>query len=281
MELLQLKYFCHAAETESFTATARHFSVPPSDISQSIKRLETELEVRLFDRSANRIRLNAQGRAFQNTAQTALTVLDRGVRQIRERGQRLRICVLVNRRIVMLAAEQFRRCRPDIDIELTHQEQEDFDLLITAQPPKGSWDRQELLAEDLLLAVHQADPLSARAELTAEDLRQRPFITLGKGNNLHTITERVCHDMGFTPRIAIQGDDPSYIRQCVELGLGIAIVPAISWRGQFSGAVVLKKLNVPPRNTYICSQQNPSAAAKDFSALLREMCKNETAFAFA
>ena len=42
MELLQLRYFCHAAETESFTVTAKHFCVPPSDISQSIKRLEKE-----------------------------------------------------------------------------------------------------------------------------------------------------------------------------------------------------------------------------------------------
>ena len=43
MELLQLTYFCHAAETESFAKTAREMGVPAAGISQSVKRLETEL----------------------------------------------------------------------------------------------------------------------------------------------------------------------------------------------------------------------------------------------
>ena len=43
MELLQLMYFCDAAETENFSRTAKKYHVPPSDISQSIKRLELEL----------------------------------------------------------------------------------------------------------------------------------------------------------------------------------------------------------------------------------------------
>lgn len=49
MELLQLKYFCDAAETENFSKTAKKYLVPTSNISQSIKRLERELGVELFD----------------------------------------------------------------------------------------------------------------------------------------------------------------------------------------------------------------------------------------
>ena len=56
MELLQLMYFCDAAEEENFSHTAQKYQVPPSNISQSVKRLEAELGVKLFDRSANRIR---------------------------------------------------------------------------------------------------------------------------------------------------------------------------------------------------------------------------------
>ena len=44
MELLQHKYFCDAAETEKFSRTAEKFLVPISNISQSVKRLEKELE---------------------------------------------------------------------------------------------------------------------------------------------------------------------------------------------------------------------------------------------
>ena len=64
MELLQLKYFCHAAESENFSVTAKAFSIPASNISQTVKRLENELGTTLFTRNANRISLNAQGKEF-------------------------------------------------------------------------------------------------------------------------------------------------------------------------------------------------------------------------
>jgi len=52
MELLQLTYFCDAAVTQNFSKTAQKYNVPPSNISQSIKRLERELSAPLFDRRA-------------------------------------------------------------------------------------------------------------------------------------------------------------------------------------------------------------------------------------
>ena len=59
MEILQLKYFCDAAQTQNFSKTAKKFLVPPSNISQTIKRLEKEVETTLFERHANKIKLNA------------------------------------------------------------------------------------------------------------------------------------------------------------------------------------------------------------------------------
>ena len=72
MELLQLKYFCDAAETENFSLTAKKFSIPPSGVSQAIKRLEDELGTELFARGANRITLNEQGRIFYDGVKKAL-----------------------------------------------------------------------------------------------------------------------------------------------------------------------------------------------------------------
>ena len=64
MELLQLLYFCDAAETQNFSGTARKYNVPTTGISQSIKRLEKELGVLLFDRTSNGISLNKRGKDF-------------------------------------------------------------------------------------------------------------------------------------------------------------------------------------------------------------------------
>jgi DNA-binding transcriptional LysR family regulator len=45
MELLQLKYFCDAAQTENFSRTAEKFSVPVPGVTQSIKRLKRSWEI--------------------------------------------------------------------------------------------------------------------------------------------------------------------------------------------------------------------------------------------
>ena len=76
MELLQLKYFCDAAETENFSKTAEKYLVPTSNISQSIKRLEKELDTELFEHRANRIRLNEDGRQFYSDVSKALILLE-------------------------------------------------------------------------------------------------------------------------------------------------------------------------------------------------------------
>lgn len=72
MEILQLKYFCSAAETENFALTARKFFVPPASVSQCIRRLEEELGRSLFDRKPNGVKLNKFGKNFYITASSSL-----------------------------------------------------------------------------------------------------------------------------------------------------------------------------------------------------------------
>ena len=53
MDILQLEYFCSAAEMENFTLAAKRHFIPQSAMSITIKRLEKELETQLFNRIGN------------------------------------------------------------------------------------------------------------------------------------------------------------------------------------------------------------------------------------
>ncbi len=110
MEILQLKYFCDAAKCENFSKTAKKFGVPPSDISQSIRRLERELGVPLFSRRANSIELNDKGREFYSRALKSLELLDDAVASVKasESTGKIKICINSNRRIVMDVIEKYR-----------------------------------------------------------------------------------------------------------------------------------------------------------------------------
>ncbi len=282
MELLQLKYFCDAARSENFSKTARKYGVPASDISQSIKRLETELGCPLFARTANRIHLSDEGKAFFEKVSRGLALINEGV-QAAEQSKarpRLRILATINRRIIVETAEEYRRRYPTVDLSISYgaqKERMDGDLIVTDRDLKAEgFPGERLFSEKILLALRRDNPLAQKSFITPEELSLQPFITMSRGESQQLLTESICADMGFAPRIAIEGSDPFYIRRCVELGLGVTFCPEFSWKGQFSDEVVLKRVGDYGRDTWLCRSPlyGTSPAAEDFKALLLEKCRS-------
>ena len=118
MDLLQLRYFCHAAESENFSETARRFSVPPSDISQMMRRLESELNTKLFDRNSNKLTLNQVGKAFYEKINESIRLIDEAVLSVTDSdektGGEISLDIRTNRRIVMKAISEFRKKYPEV-----------------------------------------------------------------------------------------------------------------------------------------------------------------------
>ncbi len=259
MELLQLTYFCSAAETGNFSQTAAIYKVPPSNISQTVSRLERELGATLFDRYANRVSLNERGREFYSYIRRSLNLIDDGRLALADTNPELcgeiRISVHTNRRIVMGVIEKFRGSYPHISFFINHDAtsvREDMDLIIADESFDGNGMKKELLLkEDILLAMSCDNPLSARVKISAADLQNQRFITMPAGSSLYRYTHMICKDMGFTPQIAVQSDDPYYLRKYVELDLGIAFVPALSWKGQFSDNTAFISAGDYQRSTYV------------------------------
>ncbi len=272
MELLQLIYFCDAAKTQNFSKTAKRFFVPTSCVSQSIKRLETELGCELFEHRKNKILLAETGRRFFEKAQAALSLLDQARHDLSAASDRIsgeiKLLIFCNRRVVTHAIERFKAAYPTVNFILRHEQDAalDFDILISDVCPPDYEQRAILVGEDILLALRRDHPLAARAALTIEDLRDERFISMPKGRSLYAITMDICRSGNFEPNISIQTDDPHYIRQYVALGLGIAFVPACSWQGLFSDEVVLKKIGAYTRKTYVClpKSHKPKAAVSAF-----------------
>lgn len=284
MELLQLTYFCDAARSENFSRTAQKFSVPPSDISQSIKRLEKELGTELFARGANSIKLNATGESFFKKVAPAIAVIEGAKKEISSdaKNETLNVCINANRRIVMQAIEKFSRQYPSVDIQTksgVRHTSEQFNLVIdSTYPDSADFEVRRLLSERICLAVKNDDPIAISGSFSADELHQRPFVTMTDSHSLHDLTVSLCRDMGFTPRIAVQSDDPYYVRKCVELGLGVAFVPEVTWRGQLSGAIALLPLDHVTRDTYVFYDRTGymSATTEAFYKMLSEEFERES-----
>lgn len=280
MELLQLRYFCDAAQTENFSQTAKKFDVPPSNISQSIKRLETELSHPLFTRSANRIFLNERGKEFYLKVSGAIKLLDEARAELHddESKGKLRLCIITNRQPLMRIMEKFRKLYPGVIIISEYDisdKNDEFDLVIADDTFNGKGMKKTLLInEEINLAINKENPLAKKETLTTDDICHEDFLCMNEGASLHEVTLRICSELGFEPNIVIKSPDPGFLRKCVEMGLGVSLVPVFSWEGLFSDNVVMKNIGNFYRNTYVYwSEKKPlRKCTKNFLHLLTQEC---------
>src|SRR5690242_6333892 len=95
MELWHLKYFIAVAEEGHITRAAERLGMQQPPLSQRIKAIERELDVRLFHRKARGVELTDAGRAFLANARAILAHLDQAFETTRRtaRGEQGEICV--------------------------------------------------------------------------------------------------------------------------------------------------------------------------------------------
>lgn len=283
MDLLQLRYFCDAAQEENFSKTAHKYGVPPSNISQTVHRLENELGVKLFDRSANKIGLNEYGKSFHLKVKNALKIIDDAKKEIMDSDEtqtkEIRLKVCTNRRIVTVAIEKFKEQYPDVNFYLSHHYKDDgeFDLVISDIVPLDDNKAKELLVtEKIMVALRADNPLCRIKKADLSMFKNERFISMPEDSSLYRLTGDICLHHGFKPNIAIKSDDPYYVRRYAELGLGVMFVPSFSWKGQFSDDIVFLDICNTERKTYLFYNGNKymSKAVKGFKDMLFEVCKN-------
>ena len=195
MEMLQLIYFRHAAQTQNFSETAKHFRVPASNISQSIKRLEKELQTKLFVRKVNRVYLNDAGRRFYEKVNLALNLLNEAKESAtyHTHPQTIRLCILVHRRIVLLAIEKFQQQYPNVQFVTTHSlvsDMSEYDIVVTDKQLDCAHDKHPVLDENFVLAYNPKQ-FTFPAPLTAETLKNCPFITMSDGSSIWENTQKI------------------------------------------------------------------------------------------
>lgn len=278
MDLLQLKYFQDAANTENFSKTANKYLVPPSCVSLYIKKLETELGVKLFDRAANKIKLNENGRIFLSAVNNAFLELDTASNKLSSiagvPSGELTLLIETNRQTITEHIAAFRKDYPQVSFRIEHKKSNkysDYDIVITdASLDASLFNEKTLMKEAFKLAIYQSHPLTKGALISIADLKEERFISMPKGHSMRDFTEMLCAIHGFTPKVAIECDDPFYIRKYIGMGMGISLVPEFSWEGQYPDNVVLMDLDgkSPVRETKIYVKRNGLKIAELFAKRL-------------
>lgn len=236
MELLQLKYFMTAAAHQHITKAAELLHIAQPALTQSIKRLEEELQVKLFDRSGRNIVLNETGKIFLKRITPILTELENIPDEIRESAgmlqRTIRMNVVAASALITKIVIEYKEQHPQVEFQLMHNEKEEnYDISVTSMPygSKIIHKNTTVLSEEILLAVPASSRYAAAGSLDLREVINEDFISLAGSLPLREICDRFCMEVGFVPHIAFESDSPEAVRDLIGANMGVAFWPSFSW----------------------------------------------------
>ena len=230
MNIRQLQYFCETAQTENIAMTADKYTVPPSTVSVAIKHLEEELGVRLFDRSSNKIRLNAKGNLLAAELQASFDKVDAVIRQIKEETiphSQIKVLIRARPKWITELIAQYKAQNSNISFVISNDytitDIDNFDVIIDEDAKQyRQWARFLLSSEIICVKAASDNPL-AHKTLSFQDLKGEVFILPSVGNGMRNLYERICKKNGIIPNVAIECNDRQCLQYYVQANMGLTL----------------------------------------------------------
>ncbi|MEV6792475.1 LysR family transcriptional regulator [Streptomyces sp. NPDC051320] len=237
----RLASFEAVARHEHVTRAAHELSVPQSTLSRAMVRLEADLGVALFARKGRTVSLTPAGRTFLTTVERALAEVERAADSVRADADptagRVSFGFLhtMGSETVPALIRAFRADHPKVRFQLVQNYGEamlkglragELDLCLTSPVPEApDLVARRLDEQRLRLVVPDEHRLAGRKRIRLVEAADEAFVTLEPGYGLRRITDDLCAEAGFTPRVAFEGEEAETLRGLVAAGLGVALLP--------------------------------------------------------
>ena len=245
MEIRWLEAFVAVAEELHFGRAAARLRLAQSPLSQTIRRLERELGVTLFDRSTRSVALTPAGQALLPHAHRVFEELELARQGARAVSGALYGTVgigfsgALNLRTLPPLTRAIRRSYPQVTVTmvggvLTRDavvgiERGSLDLAFVALPhdPSPRVRSRLITREPLGVAVPIDHPRADDPAVDLSDLADEDFIMLPAtaGSGLREVAVGACISAGFRPRVVQEIADPFMILTLVAAGVGVCLVP--------------------------------------------------------
>ncbi len=240
MELQQLQYFLVAAKYEHITKAANSLHIAQPALSQSIRRLEAELGVKLFDRRKGGIVLSDSGRLLVKEIEPIMKSLEDLPKKLADAAgrqhQTIHLNVLAASVLVTNCIIAYKAGHPDVNFRFVQsQSTTDYDLCITAAlPRRHPTANQVVLEEKFYLAVPSASRYASYEEIDLIDVAEEGFIMMADTRPIRRICDQFCMEAGFTPDIIFESMNFEAVRSLISAGLGVGFWPEFTWENAIS-----------------------------------------------
>ncbi|RPE72315.1 LysR family hydrogen peroxide-inducible transcriptional activator [Tibeticola sediminis] len=250
MTLTELKYIVAVAREKHFGRAAEACFVSQPTLSVAIKKLEDELECKLFERSATEVTVTPLGAEIVRQAQVVLEQAAE-IREIARRGKdplagplKLGVIYTIGPYLLPDLVRQIILATPQMPLML----QENFtarllemlrtgelDCAIMAEPfPDTGLAIAPLYDEPFYAAVPLSHPLATQSSVTSQQLKDETLLLLGNGHCFRDHVLEVCpefaryssHAQGIQK--SFEGSSIETIKHMVAAGMGVTLVPRLS-----------------------------------------------------
>jgi LysR family hydrogen peroxide-inducible transcriptional activator len=289
MELHQLRYFCAAARTRSFTKAAEEEGISQPALSEAIHKLEAELKVPLFARLGRSTRLTPEGERFLPSAQQALRLLAeaRAAAQPSSAERplgRLRVGAIPTILPYFLAPmlPRFQRKFPGVELSVVEGQTArlveklqagDVDIAVLGLPVRSpELVCSELFREPLSLTVARNSRLAERASIAVSELRNEKVLLLREGHCFRDDVLSTCRRARVVLNSWFETDHLASVFAMSAAGMGVGIVPAMAAPHALD-CVVLPLAPAGERRVGYARLRKPyvSPAERAFAVWLREV----------
>ena len=250
MTLTELKYIVAVARERHFGKAADACFVSQPTLSVAVKKLEEELDLKLFERSANEVTVTPLGEEIVRQAQSVLEQAA-NIKEIAKRGKdplagplKLGVIYTIGPYLLPDLVRQMITHTPQMPLIL----QENFtvkllemlrtgeiDCAILAEPfPDTGLALAQLYDEPFFAAVPTTHPLAAQASVSTEELKKETMLLLGAGHCFRDHVLEVCPEFArFSSntegiRKSFEGSSLETIKHMVAAGMGVTLVPRLS-----------------------------------------------------
>lgn len=249
MTLTELRYIVAVAREKHFGRAAEACFVSQPTLSVAIKKLEEELDVKLFERGASEVSMTPLGEEIVRQAQSVIEQAA-AIKEIAKRGKDpvagpLRVGVIYTigpyllPELVRHAIEQVPQMPLVLQENFTARLLDmlrtgELDCAILAEPfPDTGLATAALYDEPFMVAVPSSHPLARRSSIGAEELKRETLLLLGTGHCFRDHVLEVCPEYArFSSdaegiRKSFEGSSLETIRYMVAAGMGITVMPML------------------------------------------------------
>ena len=250
MTLTELRYIVAVARERHFGRAAEACFVSQPTLSVAIKKLEEELDLKIFERGGSEVSVTPLGEEIVRQAQSVLDQAN-AIKEIAKRGKdplvgplRLGIIYTIGPYLLPELVKQSIERFPQMPLML----QENFtvklldmlrtgelDCTIMAEPfPDAGLAVAPLYDEPFVVALPAQHALASRERISAEELKRETMLLLGTGHCFRDHVLEVCPEFSrFSNdaegiRRSFEGSSLETIKHMVASGMGVTVVPALS-----------------------------------------------------